>query len=117
MNKKWIAGVALMTALAVPAVSLGHGGHTHKVMGTVSAMTDKQIEVKTTDGKTVVIALGAKTVYQQGKAKVDTKALKIGVRVVVEAEGADGAKTMTAKTVQVAVAPAAAANAASTQAR
>lgn len=104
MSGKWIAGVALIAALAVPVASWAHEGHAHKVMGTISAVTDKQLEVKGTDGKTVVIALDAKTVYQLGKAKADSKILKVGERVVVEAEQAQGAKIMTAKTVQMAAA-------------
>lgn len=116
MSGKWIAGVALIAALAVPAVSWAHGGHAHKVMGTISAVTAKQLDVKDTDGKTVVIALNAKTVYQLGKAKADAKILKLGERVVVEAEQAEDAKIMTAKTVQMAAAatPTAAATPAAT---
>ena len=106
MSRRWIVGVALAAALALPVVGWAHEGHAHKVMGAISAITDSQIEVKGTDGKTVVIALDAKTVYRQGKAKADVKMLKVGERVVVEAEQAKGAKVMTAKTVQMAVAPA-----------
>ena len=105
MSSRWIVGIALIAALALPVVGLAHEGHAHKVMGTISAITDSQIEVKGTDGKTVVIALDAKTVYRQGKAKADVKMLKVGERVVVEAEQAKGAKVMTAKTVQIAAAP------------
>jgi hypothetical protein len=105
MSKKWIVGVGLVALLALPVVGWAHGGHAHKVMGTISAATDTQVDVKGTDGKTVVIALDAKTVYRQGKAKADVKMLKVGERVVVEAEQAEGAKVMTAKTVQIAAAP------------
>jgi hypothetical protein len=105
MTRTFVVALALVAALAIPAVAHAHAGHAHKVMGTVSAVADNQIEVKTTDGKTVVIALDAKTVYRRGKTKVDAKVLKVGERVVVEAEGD---KTMTAKTVQLAAATAAA---------
>ena len=104
MNRMWISGVALVAALAVPALSWAHTGHAHKVMGTVSAVTASQLEVKGTDGKIVVIALDGKTIYQQGKTKADVKMLRVGQRVVVEAEQAAGAKVMTAKTVQTAAA-------------
>lgn len=112
MSRKWIVSVGLVALLAVPVVGWAHGDHAHNVLGTISAVTDKQIEVKTTDGKTVAMALDAKTVYQQGKAKADAKMLKVGERVVVEAEQAEGATGMTAKTVQMAAAPAASAAAA-----
>ena len=102
MTKKWIVALALVAGLALPAGVRAHGAHTHKVMGTVSAVHDKHLEVKTTDGKTVSIALDAKTVYQQGKAKADMKMLTVGERVVVEATEDDKTKIMTAKTVQMA---------------
>lgn len=108
MNTKWSVGVALIAALAFPMSAWAHGGHAHKVMGTVSAVTAKQLDVKTTDGKTVMIALDAKTIYRQGKAKVDAKVLKVGDRVVVEAVQEEGAKMMSATTVQMAAVPAAA---------
>ncbi|HLG54262.1 MAG TPA: DUF5666 domain-containing protein [Vicinamibacterales bacterium] len=116
MSKTWIVGVALMAALAIPAVSRAHEGHAHKVMGTVSTLSEKQFEVKTTDGKTVTIALDAKTVYRHGKAKADAKMLKVGERVVVEAEQAQGATVMTAKTVQMAATTSPAAEPAATHA-
>lgn len=112
MSRTWIVGIALIAALALPVVGWAHEGHAHKVMGTISAVTDTQLEVKGTDGKTVVIALDAKTVYRHGKAKADAKMLKVGERVVVEAEQAEGAKVMTAKTVQMAAATPASAAAA-----
>lgn len=106
MNRKWMVGAALVAVLGLPAIAGAHTGHAHKVMGTVSAVTAKQLDVKTTDGKTVAIVLDAKTVYRQGKVKVDAKMLKVGERVVVEALQAEGAKMMTATTIQMAAATA-----------
>lgn len=102
MNRHSIVVAALAIALVVPSLALAHEGHAHKIMGTVSAVTATQLDVKTTDGKMVVVALDAKTVYQSGKTKVDAKMLKVGDRVVVSAMQATGAKTMTAQTVQLA---------------
>ena len=101
MKKSWIVGLALLAALALPAFAAAHTGHLHKVMGTVSAVTPTKVEVKTTDGKTMVILLDAKTVYRKAKLKVDVASVKVGGRVVIDAEGADAAKPMTAKTVQL----------------
>jgi hypothetical protein len=101
MSRRMIVTAVLLGALAIPVVSRAHGGHTHKVMGTVSAVSPTQLEVKTTDGKTAIVSVNAKTVYQQGKAKVDLKTLKVGDRVVVEGTQANGAKAITAQTVQV----------------
>jgi hypothetical protein len=106
MNRKWIAVVALIVALCLSPVIRAHERHTHKVMGTIAAITAKQLDVKATDGKTVTIALDAKTVYRRGKAKADIKMLKVGERVVVDAIQAQGAKIMTATIVQIAAATA-----------
>ena len=106
MTRKFVGGLILAAALAVPAVSLAHGGHVHKVMGTVSSASATQLEIKTTDGKMAIVTLNAKTVYRQGKAKVDATTLKVGDRVVVEGTQATGAKTVTAQTVQIGTASA-----------
>jgi hypothetical protein len=87
MNRRLLAGVALLAALAIPAASLAHEGHPHRVMGTVTAVQGNHVTVKTADGKTVMVMLDAKTKITQGKAKVEATALKAGDRVV--AEGAE----------------------------
>ena len=99
------AVAALVGVLLVPAVARAHGGHVHKVMGTVSAITPTQIEVTTTDGKTEVVLVNAKTVYEREKTKVNRSALLVGHRVVVEGTQADGAKAVTATTVRIGTAP------------
>jgi translation initiation factor IF-1 len=108
MNTKWIIAVVIVAALAVPVAIRAHEGHGHKVMGTVSAVHEEHLEVKTRDGKIVTIALDQKTVYRHGKAKAAMKMLKVGDRVVVEATEDARTKTMTAKSVQMAAAPTAA---------
>lgn len=107
MMHRWIAAVALFALVLLPAAARAHAGHTHRVMGTISAVTETQLEVKAADDKTVVVTLDAKTVYRRGTARADATMLKVGERVVVEAEQARGASVMTAKTVQMAAAPAA----------
>ena len=101
-RRNWILGAALVAALAVPAALHAHAGHSHKVMGTVTAVTATQVELKDTEGKTVVITLDAKTIYRSGKVKADPTGLKVGTRVVVEAEEAASAKLMKATVVQMA---------------
>lgn len=101
MIGRLVGGVAVFAVLMTGA-AWAHEGHAHKVLGTVAAMTDTQLDVKTTDGKTVAVVLDAKTIYRQGKVKADATMLKLGARVVVEAEQAAGAKLMTAKTVTTA---------------
>jgi len=102
MIGRWMAGVAVLMLLGLPVAMAAHAGHAHKVLGTIAAVSDTQLDVKTTDGKSVVVLLDTKTVYRQGKVRADAKMLKLGERVVVEAEQAEGAKLMTAKTVTMA---------------
>lgn len=106
MIGRWMAGMAVLSVLATAGAAWAHEGHAHKVLGTIAAMTEAQLDVKTPEGKTVAVVLDAKTIYRQGKAKGDATMLKLGERVVVEAEQAAGAKLMTARTVTMA-APAA----------
>ena len=103
MNRIWIAGVALIVAVALPSVMLAHEGHPHRFLGTVSAVHDGQLEVKTTDGKTVVFTLDAKTVVQQGRAKAGANEINAGERVVVSALPVPAGKVMTAINVQLRV--------------
>ena len=87
----------------VPVVARAHEGHTHKVMGTVSSVEGDHVMVKTTDGKTVMVMLDAKTKITQGKAKVEASAIKAGDRIV--AEGAEANGMVTATSVQLGTAP------------
>jgi len=106
--KTWlITGLIIAAVLVVPAVSRAHEGHAHKVMGTISSVDGKNLMVQTTDGKTVMVMLDAKTKITQGKNKVDASALKVGERIV--AEGPEEKQMITATTVQLGTAPAAAA--------
>ena len=102
MSRTWIAVCAVVAALAVPAVGLAHEGHAHKVMGTVSSVDGKNIMVKTTDGKTVMVMMDAKTKITRGKVKAEAAELKVGERVV--AEGPEEKEMIMATSVQLAVA-------------
>src|SRR5258706_6332504 len=99
MNKKWIIAVAIAGALIVPTVARAHEGHAHKVMGTVSSVEGNHLMVKTTDGKTVMVMLNAKTAITRGKTKLNIAAVKVGERVV--AEGIEEKEMITAKTVKL----------------
>ena len=89
--RHWIAAAALAAiVLAVPAVALAHGGHLHKVLGTVTDVDYPHIDVVTTDKKTVTIMLDAATVVTRGKTKVPDTEIKIGDRVSAETEEKGG---------------------------
>ena len=97
--KSWIRLMMLALALTAPAVALAHEGHAHKVMGTIQSIEGKNLTVKTSDGKTVMVMLDAKTKITQGTAKVEPSALKVGDRVV--AEGPEQKEMIMATTVKV----------------
>jgi hypothetical protein len=101
MNKQLIAGVVLIAALAFTGTARAHAGHAHKVMGTVTARHDNHVELKTQDGKTVIVMLNEKTTFARGKQKVAGDVVKVGERVVVEVASE---KDMTAKAVTLAAA-------------
>ena len=105
MVRKLIVAGFIAAALAIPAVARAHTGHAHKVMGTVSSIEGNHVMVKTTDGKTIMVMLDAKTKITQGKTPLTRAALKVGDRIV--AQGAQEKDMLTAATLQVGAAPAA----------
>lgn len=105
MSRKWFIGMVLAAMLAIPAVGWAHAGHTHKVMGTVSSIQGNHVEVKTTDGKVVMVMLDEKTAISRGKTKLDATALKVGERVSIDAMEEKG--MMMAEAVKLSAAPAA----------
>jgi hypothetical protein len=103
--KQWIVGVVVLTvALLVPAVARPHGGHAHKVMGTVSSIEGDHVMVKSRDGKSVMVMLDSKTKVTQGKTPLDAAALKVGDRIV--AEGPEENEMIMATSVRIGRAPA-----------
>ena len=80
-------GAVLVALLAVanPGGLAAHGGHTHKVLGTVTSVQGSHVEVKTTDGKSVTVMLDAKTKITRGKEQLDASAIKVGGRVSIDA--------------------------------
>lgn len=106
MSRRWIAGVALAVTLAVPVIGWAHGGHAHKVMGTVLSVRGNQVEVRTADGKKVVVVLAQTTTITRGTTKVTAAAVKPGERVSIDA--VQEKTVMMAQTVKLGTAPAAA---------
>jgi len=103
--KQWIIVVATVAAALVASAARAHEGHDHTVMGTVSSIEGKNLMVKTTDGKTVMVMTDTKTKVTQGKTKLEFAAVKIGDRVV--ATGPEEKEMIMAETVKVGTAPAA----------
>jgi hypothetical protein len=100
MKRNWLAALVLTAALVAPAVAVAHEGHLHKALGTIAAILGEQVEVKTTDGKTVTVTLDKKTAVTRGKDKLDATALKVGERVSVDYMEAN--KKMVAQAIKLA---------------
>lgn len=105
--KKLVSCLLVSVALLAPAGAtvLAHGGHDHKVMGTVTSTSATQVVVKEKDGKSVTIQVTPETRIKATPA-LKAQQIKAGTRVVVTAEVAKD-NSMRAKVVEVGAAPAA----------
>ena len=106
---KRLSALLLAFGVLTPGLSarlLAHEGHEHKVMGTVTMAAADRVMLKDKDGKDVMVKVTADTKVK-AKPAVKVQEIKPGTRVVVSAvEEKD--KSMTAKTIEVGAAPAAA---------
>ena len=102
-----IAAILFALVLMVPAVSFAHEND-KTVMGNITKVDGMNLMVKGADGKEIMVMMDAKTKITQGKTKVDAKSLKIGDRVV--ASGPEEKGMISAETVKLGAAPAAAAS-------
>ena len=100
--KTWIAAAIAAVVLAVPGLALAHGGHTHKVLGTVTDIDYPHLEITTTDKKSVTIMLDGATVITRGKEKVKDIDIKVGDRISAETNEKGG--MMMVKTLKIGVA-------------
>jgi hypothetical protein len=77
-----LSAAVVPLVVALPA-AFAHDGHIHTVMGTVTAVDQKHVEIKTPGGEVLSIALNEKTTFVRAKKKIDPAELKIGKRVVI----------------------------------
>jgi len=106
MNKSAIAAILFALVMMVPAVSRAHDND-KTVMGNITKVDGMNLMVKGADGKEIMVMMDAKTKITQGTKKVDAKTLKVGDRVVAAGPEAQG--MISAETVKLGAAPAAAA--------
>ena len=100
-----VLAIAVLT-LGVTAPLFAHEGHEHKVMGTVTMAAADHVMLKDKDGKDVMVKVTGDTKIKATPA-LKVQEIRAGTRVVISAvEGKD--KNMTAKTIEVGAAPAAA---------
>lgn len=83
MTRRWVLFAVVMLVVGARS-AWPHDGHTHKIMGTVTARGEKHFDVKTPGGETLSIAINAKTSILRGKAKADVGEVRVGRRVVVD---------------------------------
>ena len=77
-----LAAAVIPLLIALP-VALAHDGHIHTVKGTVTAVDQKHVEIKTPGGEVLSIGLNEKTTFVRAKKKIDPAELKVGKRVVI----------------------------------
>ena len=98
-----VIAVALM-ALGSASRLVAHEGHDHKVMGTVTMAAADHVMLKDTNGKDVVVKVTKDTTVKS-KPAMKVEQIQAGTRVVITATEATD-KSMTAKSIEVGVAPA-----------
>lgn len=81
MNK--LASI-LMVSLLFAAVAVAHGNLAH-VMGTVVAVDDHSLSVKTADGTVKVVVWDGETHFLKGTSPATIKDVVVGSRVVIHA--------------------------------
>jgi hypothetical protein len=85
-NRKAIQSFAAAVVLLLgSAVASAHNGIEH-VMGTISAISDTSIQVKTVKNANVTVLIDPSTTFSNNDTKTSLKALKVGERVVVNAK-------------------------------
>lgn len=85
------ASLFCLMAGIVPVAAIAHEGHEHKVMGTVAAVSETQLDVDA-KGEVTTVHLTAQTRFERGDAEADASAIEAGERVVVVYQEKDGQK-------------------------
>src|SRR5207302_4526714 len=98
MLKKLTACAFALLLLA--GVLLAHGNATH-LMGTVTAVGKDTVTIQDKDGKPVVVMLEKTTKYFKSKKPTSVDEMKIGTRVVIDAEMNQKMKMYSAEEIQI----------------
>ena len=78
---------AVFCTLLLNSVTFAHGGMEH-VMGTVTAITDHSLSVKTSDSA-VTVEFDSETKFMKGDSAATAKDVRVGSRVVIHAHKHD----------------------------
>ena len=82
--------LALVVVVSCARWAAAHPGHSHKIMGTITMAREAQVEVLDSNHEKTTFAITKTTTILVGKAAGTVKDLKIGSRIVVEAEEEEG---------------------------
>jgi hypothetical protein len=85
-----ILTAALINALIISTLAFAHGGMEH-VLGTVTAVTDHSLTVKTRDGVIKTVEFDGETKFVKGDASATIKDVQVGSRVAIHAHSHDNA--------------------------
>jgi hypothetical protein len=92
-------GTAFVLLLMSFTPALAHDGHVHRIMGTVTAVDGKHMDVKTPSGEVLSIQINDKTLVTRAKRKIALDQVKKGGRVVVDI--GNGEDPLIAREIQV----------------
>ena len=93
--------VCLLIVLLSTGQLLAHGNATH-LMGTVTAVGKDTVTIQDKDGKSVVVMVGKTTKYLKAKKPATVEDMKVGTRVVIDAQMDPKMKMYTAEEIQLA---------------
>ena len=79
----------ILTLGLFAGAAYAHNGMEH-VMGTVTAMTDSSISVKTMNGTVRTVVLSKDTKFLKGDAAITMKQIKVGDHIVIHAAKKEG---------------------------
>ena len=83
-----IAPPILICTLLLGTLAFAHGGMEH-VLGTVTAVSDHSLSVKTRDGSVKTIEFDGQTKFTKGDAAATVKDVQVGSRVAIHAHNND----------------------------
>ena len=90
-NEKTLVGCDFqlcICTLILSTLAFAHGGMEH-VLGTVTAITEHSISVKTSDGTVTTVEFDGETKFIKGDAAATIKDVQMGSRVVIHAHKHD----------------------------
>jgi len=101
--------VLALTVLLSVGLLLAHGNATH-LMGTVTAISKDTVTIQDKDAKSVVVTLDKATKYFKSKKPTTAEEMKVGMRVVIDAQMDPKTKMYSAEEIQLGTTPTATAS-------